>query len=587
MKLPSPIASLVHAGTAGKDDDQQLRIIIINSLGLTIASLAMIMGLLFYALTAKLQILIPATLGAVGFLLIIWLNKKGKHESASVFMLVYQAIWASYYAILLGPGSEIVSALIFLVCAAFLLYKKRSSILICAITTSAALIFIELSYYNGWFSPLALEHHILSIIRWNCILFILIMNTMAILLNKRKSRSLVNALKEQSDKLEKANLSRRNFLQETSHEIRNPLNAIFGIVQLMKMEEDDGEIPASLKPLIDNLYVASFNVKGIINNVLELSRIEAGQTDELHRKEIAIRQSVHNFTSIYAYVANTKSAHIALSFDESLPDFAYTDEIKLSQIISNLLTNAIHFTRPHSVIRVHSAVDGDYWNISVTDEGDGIEKEKLQHIFQPFVRERSTFAEGTGLGLYISKHFAELMNGSIAVESTEGKGTTFTVSFPMSDTSGIRAKPPHKTEGPVHFSGKSVLLIEDDKMGQVILRNFLKSLGIMVRTADNGVEGLAAARSQPPDLIILDSYMPRMNGKETLFHIRQDPQLQHIPVIVASGDAFTETASDFLREGADEYVIKPVEFGSLQHVLEKYLNGAAQVTASPAPPTTG
>src|SRR5690606_18083136 len=134
-----------------------------------------------------------------------------------------------------------------------------------------------------------------------------------------KNAELLDSLKDQTEKLEKANLSRRNFLQETSHEIRNPLNDIFGIVQLMKMEEDDGEIPASMKPLIDNLYVASFNVKGIINNVLELSRIEAGQTDELHRKEMEIRSGIRTFAGIYAYVAGTRSVHIETSFDETLP----------------------------------------------------------------------------------------------------------------------------------------------------------------------------------------------------------------------------------------------------------------------------
>jgi signal transduction histidine kinase/CheY-like chemotaxis protein len=580
MNLPRPIARIVNTGTAGTNDDQKLRIRIINSLSLTTALLATTTGILFYVMTGRPEILIPAMLESCGFALIIWLNKKKKHETAGVFMLSYQVVWATYFAVLLGPKVEIISAIIFMISASFLLYKKRSSIIICLAVSCSGLLFAEISYYTGLITPLPLDHDILSFIRWNCILFILVMNTMTILLNKKKNTELLGSLREQTEKLEKANLSRRTFLQETSHEIRNPLNAIFGIVQLMKMEEDDGEIPESMKPLIDNLYVASFNVKGIINNVLELSRIEAGQTDELHRKEMEIRSGIRNYAGIYEYVAGTKSSHIEVSFDEALPEFAYTDEIKLSQIISNLLTNAIRFTRHNSVIRVHSAIKGDQWYISVTDQGGGIEKEKLKHIFQPFVREKSTFIEGSGLGLYISKHFAELLNGDITVECEEGEGTTFTVFFPLSDTSGPRVAPPGENGTTVHFGNKTVLIIEDDKMSQVILRNFLKSLGLAVQTANNGVEGLAAARQQPPDLIILDSYMPQMNGRETLFHIRQDARLQHIPVIVASGDAFTETANGFLREGADEYVIKPVEFVALQHVLEKYLSTATQLTSS-------
>lgn len=580
MKLPRPIARIIDTGTAGTNDALDLRTRIINSLSLAAALLATATGTLFFVLTGELHIFIPAILESLGFFLILLLNKKKKHEAAGVAMLVYQVIWATYFAILLGPKVEIISAIIFMISASFLLYKKRSSIIICVAVTCSALLFAEISYYTELFTPLPLDHQVLSVIRWNCILFILIMNTMAIVLSKRKNTELLDSLKDQTEKLEKANLSRRNFLQETSHEIRNPLNAIFGIVQLMKMEEDDGEIPASMKPLIDNLYVASFNVKGIINNVLELSRIEAGQTDELHRKEMEIRSGIRTFAGIYEYVAGTRSVHIDTSFDETLPEFAYTDEIKLSQIISNLLTNAIRFTRHNSVIRVHCAVEGDRWYISITDQGGGIEKEKLQHIFEPFVREKSTFIEGTGLGLYISKHFAELMNGSITVECEEGIGTTFTVFFPLSDTSGPRVKAPGENGVQARFDSKTVLIIEDDKMSQVILCNFLKSLGLSVQTANNGVEGLAAARRQPPDLIILDSYMPRMNGRETLFHIRQDALLQHIPVIVASGDAFTETANGFLREGADEYVIKPVEFVALQRVLEKYLRVATEKPAN-------
>lgn len=581
MKLPAPITRLIYTGTAGTNDDQKLQVSVINTLCLTIAVLSVIMGIVFYLLTGKLQILLPAVLGIAGFLFVIRMNKRGQHEKAGAFMLIYEAAWATYFAILLGPQSEIVAALILMVSASFFLYKKKSYIIACAIATSAGLILTEINYYTGLFPPLQLEPPILSIIRWHCILFILIMNTMAIILNKKRNNQLLHALKEQTEKLERSNLSRRNFLQETSHEIRNPLNAIFGIVQLMKMEEDDGEIPASMKPLIENLYVASFNVKGIINNVLELSRIEAGQTDELHRKKMDIRSGIRTYAGIYEYVASTKSVSMELTFDETLPEFAYTDEIKLSQIISNLLTNAIRFTRHNSVIRIHSAVKNDQWYISITDQGGGIEKEKLKNIFKPFVREKSTFIEGTGLGLYISKHFAELMNGSIAVECEENTGTTFTVYFPLSDTSGVRVQSSVDNDKPVHFHNKTVLIIEDDKMSQVIFRNFLNSLGIAVQIANNGVDGLAAARRLPPDLIILDSYMPKMNGNETLFHIRQDASLQHIPVIIASGDAFTETASGFLRQGANEYVIKPVEFPTLQHLLEKYLNGVSRLTPPP------
>lgn len=578
MKLPVAITRFLHAGTEGSGDNQQQRINIINALSLMTSVLALATGISFYFLTHEPQVFIPVLLESTGFIVVIWLNKIRKYEAAGVVMGLYQVGWAAFFAILLGPLMEIVSALIFMISAVFIVYKKRSSIIILVSFAVGMLILTEVCFYTGFYKPLQLDFHTIALLRWFCIGLILFMNTLTMLLINNMHNNLLtdieekkNEIGQKKEELEKANTSRRRFLQETSHEIRNPLNAIFGIVQLMKMEEDDGEIPESLKPLIDNLYVASFNVKGIINNVLELSRIEAGQTNDLHRKEIEIRSSIRNFASIYEYVANAKSVHIDIFFEDKLPEVAYTDEIKLSQIINNLLTNAIHFTKPNSLVRVRCGVKENQWFISITDNGGGLAQEKLDEILQLFSTEKSAFKEGPGLGMYISKHFAELLNGTLLIDTKEGESTTFAVYFPLADTSGINTKTSNNVENTATFTDKNVLVIEDDRMNQAILKNFLNSHGISVQTANDGIDGLAAARRQPPDLIILDSHMPRMNGKETLLHIRRDPQLQHIPVIIASGDAFTESANGFLREGADEYVIKPIEFVSLQHVLVKYL----------------
>jgi len=571
LKLYPPIAYLILLGTADQDERKQRRIRIINSLSLVTAVLAFIMGIVFFFLNRNLQILIPAILETCCFLGIIWLNKKRMPETAGIAMMVLQAVGFVYFGILFGTAVEAILILLFLVNATYLLYEKGPARTTCLVAIAGGLITTEFFYYTNIVEPISFEHTTTFILRWLCILFILTMNTLVIRFYKEDRNALTKALEEQKEELVRSNKSRKVFLQETSHEIRNPLNAIFGIVQLMRMDLKKAANPDTLPKLVDDLYVASFNIKDIINNILELSRIESGHLDEVKRKEIFIRTTIRNTANIYEYVANTKGVHIEQKFDEALPDHIFTDETKLSQIINNLLINAIKFTRHNSVILIHTGVREKNWFISITDQGGGIEKDKLEKIFEPFVTEKSSFIEGTGLGLYISKHFAVLLNGNITVDCVEHISTTFTVSFPLSDFRRTTVLSTREAEPSPRFDNKTILVVEDDKMSQALLKNYLTGLGVRVITANNGLEGLTMARQQPPDLILLDSHMPKMNGKETLQHLKGDPALLHIPVVIASGDAFTEAMDVFMKAGANDYVIKPIVLATLPPILERYL----------------
>lgn len=573
MKLFHPLAKIISFGSQNLAEEQQQRIRIINSLSLATAVLTLSMGALFYVTTGKLEILLPTILECIAFSSIIWLNYKGRHETAGICMICFHAVWAVYFGVLMGTVMELALVLLFMISAIFLVYQKRRSIIICFCVTAGGLIIMEAFYFGGWVEPLSFDHTTTFLLRWCCISVILTLNTICILYYKKMNNHLLLTLRARSIELEKANQSRKVFLQETSHELRNPLNAIFGIVQLMQLDLKNERISASLPSLVDSLYAASFNMREIINNVLELSRIEAGQLDEVRLKKMDIRKTLRYIANIYEYVAFTKSVHIDLFFADALPEKVLMDETKFSQIINNLLMNAIKFTRAKSDIAIRAGVQDTEWFVSVTDQGGGIEEDKLVRIFEPFVTDKTSFIEGTGLGLHISKHFAELLEGNITVECTQNTSTTFTVYFPLhgpdtAQTPLVPAQPQEKV-----FSSKTVLVIEDDKMNQVILKNFLLENGVKVLTANNGVEGLAAAREQSPDLIILDSHMPKMNGRQTLQHLKNDAILRRIPVIIASGDAFTETAAVFIREGASDYVTKPIEFKALRLVLEKHLAG--------------
>lgn len=573
MKLFSLVASIIATGTHGLTDEQKQRIRINNALCFTTGVLAIVMGFVFWLITGKLQILVPAIVEGLGFFFIIYLNHLKKYETAGISMISFHAVCVVYFGVLLGTQVEVVLALLFMISATYLVFNNPRSILICFCITAGSLLVTEFFYYTRIIEPVTFSHSVTFFIRWVCIAFILTLNTVCILFYKKAAHRLMEALKERSSQLEKANHSRKIFLQETSHEIRNPLNAIFGIVQLMRLDLKNGRTEETLPALVDNLYVASFNVKDIINNVLELSRIEAGQLDAVNRKHVHIRHLLQGITGIYEYVAITKTVEIKLQFDENMPDLVFTDDTKLSQIVNNLLLNAIKYTRSQSVITIDCGQREDKWYISITDQGGGLETESLKTVYHCLEADRNAFMEGTGLGLHISKHFAELLGGTITVDTLAGISTTFTVLFPAKDLVNRHTPVPQRTmPTPRQFSGKHILVVEDDKMNQAILRNFLQNNGATVALAGNGLEGLDQARGQMPHLIILDSHMPKMNGREMLFHLKQDETLRHIPVIIASGDAFTETAEMFHREGAADYVIKPIEFTALRLILDKHFN---------------
>lgn len=576
MKLYPPIANLISLGTAQQEEREQRNIRIINTLSLTTACLAFFMGLVFYFVTWKLQILIPAIVETAGFISILWFNANRQYKLASISFMIWQAIGVVYFGILLGTAIEAVLVLLFMINATYLLYERGTFMIICLCVIAGGLLITEAFYYTGIIQPITFTHTTTFFFRWCCILLILTLNTLVILFYKNDNNRLMKAVEEQKAELVRSNLSRKVFLQETSHEIRNPLNAIFGIVQLMRMDLKKAADPDTLPEMVDNLYVASFNVKDIINNVLELSRIESGQLNEVKRKQVNIRTAIRNAANIYEYVANTKGVHIQQQFDNNLPDQIYTDETKLSQIINNLLTNAVKFTRPNSVIIIHGGVKDKSWFISITDQGGGIESDKLEKIFEPFVTEKSAFVEGTGLGLYITKHFAELLDGVITVNCEEDISTTFTAVFPLSDFRRANIISAVPELPPIRFDNKKILVVEDNKMNQALLKKYLLTFGLQVTTANNGLEGLAAAHNDPPDLILLDSHMPKMNGRKTLFHLKKDPLLKDIPVIIASGDAFTESMDEFIKGGASDYVIKPIVFATLRQLLERHLSDARQ-----------
>lgn len=400
----------------------------------------------------------------------------------------------------------------------------------------------------------------------------------------KELEALKSELLRARDEAERANEAKSAFLRELSHEIRNPLNAIIGISYLLLNDRDNrNKMPLSIARYVENISTSGHNLLGIINNVLELARIEAGKVDDVSEAPFVLREWVYSLASVYQQAAQVKEVNIHAQVDHKLPSQLTGDKVHLTQVVNNLLANAIKFTPPHKKVTLSCFRKGtDHWIIRVTDEGDGIPLEKQALIFKPFEQADNTIHQrygGTGLGLTISKRIVEMLGGQISVWSEPGTGTSFTVTLPLRQGHrllGTEAPGPvlRAAETSLQQAGKTVLLMEDNTMNQMVMSEFFQHLGVPLLVAGNGEEGLRMARQHLPDMIILDMHMPKLNGRQVIREIRQDTLLQGIPVVMISADAFREQQAQALSEGVNEYIIKPVQFGELRQVLDKYFHGS-------------
>ncbi|TWV93018.1 ATP-binding protein [Chitinophaga pinensis] len=591
-----------HISTTGyhrvTDEDQRRSLKIVNTLALVTALMAGIFGFGCHFMTRDLQLSAPAIIESLLLSAVILSNRFGKFTIAGLALILINNFSIQYYSAIMGRVTEVHLLFIFLVGLSLLIFEKDRYMRVLSIgLTIFAFLVGEINMYNGFITPVVPpEEHspVQFVIRWVTIPSILILDLMVIyyyvrnMERQRKKEMLqvqqmLQTVKEHNRELEiltaqlaKATDAKTVFVRETSHEIRTPLNAIFGISQLLQLKVEQDRSLAPIRQLADHLYAASYNTREIINNVLEFSRIEAGKIDTPHLETLNVREWLEGIINMHQYVASVKTVRIKASVAEDIPQVISGDKMLLSKTLNNLLSNAIKFTAQESTITLDVFRDENKWCLQVTDQGDGIRADRLSTIFSAFVTERNIFLEGTGLGLHITRHLATLMGGDIKVYSVMGKGTTFTVHLPLEVPAETACGNDNDVDAELcSLTDTSILIIEDDKMSQMILSRFLSGLGSRILVAGDGMEGLLLAKASRPDIIILDSHIPGLSGKDTLAQIRADELLQHIPVIIASGDAFKENREELLQAGANDYLVKPIEFKTLQVMLSRYLRANA------------
>ncbi len=380
------------------------------------------------------------------------------------------------------------------------------------------------------------------------------------------------ALLRAKEAAEQANRVKSAFLANMSHELRTPLNAIIGYSEMLGEDMDDlgcGE----LRPDLQKIHGAGKHLLGLINDVLDISKIEAGKMDvfaETFALESLIQEVMATITPLVAKKNNTLvQDHVG-----ELGNL-HADLTKVRQILFNLLSNAAKFTENgHITLSISRETrDGIDWvSFAVSDEGIGMSQEQIDKLFQPFTQaDNSTTRKygGTGLGLTITKRFAEMMGGSVVVTSEANKGSTFTVTLPAYVTALEAALIEAQTSiGLATHHGRRVLIIDDDPIVRDLLESYISKLGYEVSSADGGDQGLEMAQQIKPDAITLDIMMPGMDGWMVLSALKNNPELSDIPVIILS---MVEERNLGFSLGAADYLNKPIDRDQLYSTLSKYL----------------
>ena len=387
-------------------------------------------------------------------------------------------------------------------------------------------------------------------------------------------------LQLKAQEAEAANLAKSSFLANMSHELRTPLNAILGFSQLMSRDETT---TSSQKESLDIINRSGEHLLNLINDVLEMSKIEAGKIT-LDNTAFDLHRLLQTIQAMFQIRAESKGLWFKFELADNLPQYIVGDSRKLRQLLINLLSNAVKFTQTGGVTLRTFTCEGDRPSgdkvklcFVIADTGKGIAPEELDKLFDPFMQTKSGIQSegGTGLGLAISRQFAELMDGSIQADSVLGEGSTFNFDIQIelveSSQVDIVSSPrtvKHLALGQTKYR---LAVIDDRQTNRLALLKLLQSVGFEPRTANNGVEAIALWHEWQPDLIWMDMRMPVMDGYEATRTIKSHPQGKATIIIALTASAFEEQREKVIQAGCDDFVPKPFSEQTIFDKLNQHL----------------
>ncbi len=388
-------------------------------------------------------------------------------------------------------------------------------------------------------------------------------------------RMLLDSMKDAKKLAENTASSKQTFLSTMSHEIRTPLNEVIGIANILLQE--------NLRPdhidYIRSLLFSSNHLLTLVNDVLDFSKIDAGRID-FENIPFSLKNYLDDLKKAYAIRANTKHLKFELIKGNSIPEYVIGDQVRLNQIISNLFSNSLKFTREGGIrIIVNEKTRTDNKStieFRIEDTGIGIQSDKLNSIFETFTQaSKSTTRQygGSGLGLTISKRIVELLGGTLKVDSSYGKGSSFYFKLEFRLPSNIESGEKTIVENPELLMGKRILIAEDNNINFMVANKILSARGLVVSHAENGRKAVEMVEKQYFDLVLMDLHMPEMDGIEATKIIRnsQDIKINNIPIVALTAVALSDCKERIADIRFDGYILKPFKpeslFGTITRLL--------------------
>lgn len=407
--------------------------------------------------------------------------------------------------------------------------------------------------------------------------------------SKEQERSLDDMLRVIEIKVDEARnaaKSKSDFLSNMSHEIRTPINAVLGMNEMITRESNDAQISEYSR----NIASSGNMLLALINDILDFSKIESGKV-AIIRVEYQLSTVVNDLMNMIKERAEKKNLGLKLKINPQIPNYLYGDEVRIRQIVLNLLTNAVKYTDSGTItLNVDFANRGNQSQIdlilSVKDTGRGIKKQDINKLFNSFQRleeSRNKNIEGTGLGLSIVGGYVKLMHGKIDVISEYNQGSEFIVTLPQKvikrdeignfdfkfNKSGITEKSNYKPS--FHAPKARILTVDDNKMNLIVVRNLLKATQIKIDIAGSGQECIDMVKNNIYDIILLDQMMPEMDGTECLNILRTEKLCENTPVIVLTANALSGARDSFIKQGFDDYLSKPIVPLELENMLRHWM----------------